>query len=90
MRTGQELGRVNITVKYFASLRDACGKSEETVRVEDGMSVSGLRSLLLEMYPSLDGVIGNTYPVVNMEYIQDDRSLQDGDEVTFIPPVSGG
>lgn len=81
---------MKITVKYFASLRETCGKSEETVKVEDSTSISGLRSLLLEMYPSLEGLIDNTYPVVNMEYIQDDRSLHDGDEVTFIPPVSGG
>ncbi len=82
---------MKITLKYFASLRDVCGKGEERIDVDENTSISRLRSLLLERYPGLDGVIGNTYPVLNMEYVDDeDRTLSDGDEVTFIPPVSGG
>jgi hypothetical protein len=28
--------------------------------------------------------------MVNHDYVEDDRELRDGDEVAFIPPVSGG
>jgi len=75
-----------ITVKYFAVLRERFGKSGDSVEFEDGMTVSDVwrRTMDGEEMPE------NLMIAVNMEYTRTDAPLQDGDEVAFFPPVSGG
>lgn len=74
-------------VLFFAHLRDAVG--EEFLRIDaSGKSVGELKAELAAIYnlPKLDSVM----TAVNEEFAQDDEVIQDGDEVAFIPPVSGG
>jgi molybdopterin synthase sulfur carrier subunit len=75
-------------VLYFASLRDRVGREEEVVAATAG-DVSALYAELRERH-------GFTMPqeklrvAVNGEFAGWERALNDGDEVVFIPPVSGG
>lgn len=74
-------------VLFFAHLRDAVG--EEFLRIDaSGKSVGELKVELAAIYnlPKLDSVM----TAVNEEFAQDDEVIQDGDEIAFIPPVSGG
>jgi len=74
-------------VLFFAHLRDAVG--EEFLRVDAaGKTVGELKTELARNYnlSKLDTVM----TAVNEEFAQDDEVIQDGDEVAFIPPVSGG
>jgi molybdopterin synthase sulfur carrier subunit len=74
-------------VMFFAHLRDAVG--EEFLRLDAaGKSVAELKAELAAIYnlPKLDTVM----TAVNEEFAQDDEVIQDGDEIAFIPPVSGG
>ncbi|MEH6991635.1 molybdopterin converting factor subunit 1 [Neobacillus drentensis] len=74
-------------VMFFAHLRDAVG--EEFLRIDaTGKSVAELKAELAAIYnlPKLDTVM----TAVNEEFAQDDEVIQDGDEIAFIPPVSGG
>jgi molybdopterin synthase sulfur carrier subunit len=81
---------MKITMKYFASLREVCGESTEVYEVPDGTTVGELRRKAVEAHSGLGDIVEMTLPVVNMEYVGDDRVLEEGDEVSFIPPVSGG
>ncbi|MFQ6103465.1 MAG: molybdopterin converting factor subunit 1 [Candidatus Glassbacteria bacterium] len=81
---------MKITLKFFASLREACGRKEDTFEVPEGITVGELQKLTVEKYPELGELMDSTMPVVNMEYVEEDRVLKDHDDVTFIPPVSGG
>jgi molybdopterin synthase sulfur carrier subunit len=81
---------MKITMKYFASLREALGRSEETLEVPGGTDVERLRGLLVERHPALRDLMGSTLAIVNMAYVTGERLLEDKDEVAFIPPVSGG
>ncbi|HXR62784.1 MAG TPA: MoaD/ThiS family protein [Rudaea sp.] len=75
-------------ILYFASLRDAAGRDAETVD-----SAHGDARLL---YGELRQVHGFTLRqeslrlAVNGQFTGWDRALADGDEVAFLPPVSGG
>lgn len=72
---------------FFAHLREAVG--EEFLRIDaTGKSVAELKAELAAIYnlPKLDTVM----TAVNEEFAQDDEVIQDGDEIAFIPPVSGG
>jgi molybdopterin converting factor subunit 1 len=82
--------RVKIIMKYFASLREILGKTEEVLEVPPGTDVERLRDLLVEKHPDLRDIMGTTLPIVNTAYVTGERALEDRDEVAFIPPVSGG
>jgi molybdopterin converting factor subunit 1 len=77
-----------IKLRYFAVLRDQAGKSEDTV---DTMAEDPA-----ELYHQLcqDAVLTlgreHVRAAVNGEFVDWDTPLQCGDEVVFIPPVSGG
>ena len=77
---------MSITVKLFATLRERYGMSETSLEFSEGISIPDLWSLISngEVLPA------TVMMAVNMEYAKPDRQLQDGDEVAFFPPVSGG
>ncbi|TKR32916.1 MoaD/ThiS family protein [Luteimonas gilva] len=76
------------TVLYFASLRDAAGRSAEAVESD----AADLRSL----YEELRGRHGFVLPIARLRVAVDgafadwNDGLREGSEVAFIPPVSGG
>ena len=78
---------MNITVRYFANMRDRMGRAEETVSI-DGNSVT-VEDLWNQVSPQ-QGLPGNILIAVNMEYTDGSRVLKNGDEVAFFPPVTGG
>ena len=80
--------RVNLL--YFASFRDAAGKSEEARELPDGARVADLwRQIAREVQP-LSAYPAMPPAAVNHEYVDGDAELHDGDEVAFLPPVAGG
>ena len=78
---------MNITVRYFANMRDRMGRAEETVAI-DGDSVT-VEDLWKKVSPQ-QGLPSNVLIAVNMEYTDGSRVLKNGDEVAFFPPVTGG
>ena len=75
----------SITVRYFASLREHLGRSQEQV------SVAGIRSAA-EVWGRVcpDPMPVNTLIAINQEYAHPDSPVNAGDEVAFFPPVTGG
>ena len=74
-------------VLFFAHLRDAVG--EEFLSVDaSGKTVAELKAELSAKYnlPIMDTVM----TAVNEEFASNDEIIRDGDEIAFIPPVSGG
>ena len=65
---------------------------EGTVALElpDGATPADAAARLASRYPALEWLRRATKPAVNLEYTTWDHALKDGDEVAFIPPVSGG
>lgn len=81
---------MQVTVRYFAGQRDIAGRAEEQLALEPGATVESLWDLLVERYPRLRGYTGRILYAVNQEFGTPASELRDGDEVAFIPPVSGG
>ena len=81
---------MNIHVRYFASLREIVGMSEETLALDDGATVSAARATLLARYPRLQTIIERSLCAVNRAYVPAETALKDGDELVFIPPMGGG
>lgn len=77
---------MNITVRYFANMRDRMGRAEESVSVDsDGITVEELWCRV-----SPQPMPSNILIAVNMEYTNASHALHNGDEVAFFPPVTGG
>lgn len=86
-----------ITVRYFARFRERLGLSEETVALsEDMQTLPALRRLLATRGPVWAELVGPAATAlmlaINQELFEAGREvqLQDGDEVAFFPPVTGG
>lgn len=77
---------MNITIKFFASLRETVGKSDASITSTNSISV--LQAW--QQASGLDVMPDNTLCAINMEYVDKNDALKDGDEVAFFPPVTGG
>ena len=81
---------MQVTVKLFGSIREVTGSKELSVSLEKGATATSLRALLGEQHPAIEEMGERLRVSVNMEIVRGDPELQDGDEVAFLPPVSGG
>jgi molybdopterin synthase sulfur carrier subunit len=75
---------MSIQVKFFANLRETIGISETQVT-----SVSTAGDVWDSATNNSERPI-NVLVAVNLEYAQFDSPINDGDEVAFFPPVTGG
>lgn len=79
-----------VRVRLFAALREAVGRSEVELELPDGATAEDAWRRLVEGHPPLAGRRGSLAAAVNRRYTAFDSPLAPGDEVAFIPPVSGG
>jgi molybdopterin synthase sulfur carrier subunit len=77
---------MSIVVKFFASLREQVGKSEIQFDSAEPLTVGQVWAHTCDNSPLPSHVL----MAVNMEYTNKDGQVQDGDEVAFFPPVTGG
>jgi len=81
---------VRVTVKLFARLRDIAGAPELSRDVEPGATIRTVWRDLANQFPELANYERSISSAVNADYAKMDQILSDGDEVAFLPPVSGG
>ncbi|MCU0495473.1 MAG: MoaD/ThiS family protein [Chloroflexaceae bacterium] len=81
---------MQVRIKFFAAHRDIVGQSQQTLALEPGATVGTLWERLTTAYPRLQGYSGRLLYAVNQEFATLATELHDGDEVVYIPPVSGG
>lgn len=84
---------MNITLLYFASLREALGEAGGPARLPDGVATVGaLRAWLAARGGAWQRVAagGNVRCAVDQAMAGDEIALRDGAEVAFFPPVTGG
>lgn len=74
----------------FASYREKAGTGSLELDTPDGSTVGDLAAQVSAMYPGLASDPSGIVVAVNREYREHGHRLRDGDEVAFIPPVSGG
>jgi molybdopterin converting factor subunit 1 len=82
---------VNIRVRLFASFREAAGHGEVPLDIAPGATVADVWRAVAERHEGLEGRAGAT-PVaaVNRSVVAESTKVAPGDEVAFLPPVSGG
>jgi molybdopterin converting factor subunit 1 len=81
-----------ITIKYFASLRAIAEKEEDSLDIENPISIDQLSDIISKTAPKMGAIIREKKVMisVNQEMASADTIIHDGDEVAFLPPFSGG
>lgn len=83
---------MTIHVRLFAAIREALGRESVELSLADGATAEDVWRELMRL--DAKGTLGarrtNLAAAVNRQYARFDAPLSDGDEVVFIPPVSGG
>lgn len=83
---------MNVTVRYFASLREALG-SGETLDLAAGESVGGLRDSLMQRSAVHAEALHRKRALrcaLNQALCEESALVLEGAEVAFFPPVTGG
>lgn len=81
---------MRVRVLFFGQLREITGVSEEYADLSDGARVEDLFERYGRRFPKLSEFRASIAASVNQEYANWRSSLATGDEVAFLPPVSGG
>lgn len=82
---------MEITVRYFAAIRERLGFEEETIELEGRAPVlEDLWDELVSRHDELEGLRDGIRLARNREFSDPDTSLEEGDVVALIPPVAGG
>jgi molybdopterin synthase catalytic subunit len=81
---------MKIKVLFFGVTRDLTGLQEEHAEFPEGANLDSLWGRYATRFPRLNDLSGVLLLAVNQEIADRARALKDGDEVAFLPPVSGG
>jgi molybdopterin converting factor subunit 1 len=81
---------VRVTVRLFARLREITGAAEMLRELGPGATLGTLWRDLASEFPELAVYERSISSAVNADYARMNRELHDGDDVAFLPPVSGG
>lgn len=81
---------MRVTVRLFARLRDIAGAPELTRELSPGATIGTIWNELAGEFPDLAPYRRSISSALNADYSRMDAVVADGDEVAFLPPVSGG
>ncbi len=75
-----------ITIKFFSSLRESLNISSESINPIDVQTVADAWNKATHGAEMPENIL----VAINMDYVERNHKVQDGDEVAFFPPVTGG
>lgn len=81
---------IRVKVLFFGRLKELAGRTEDCVDVPESSSIERLFALYLSRIPELAKYRSSLVASRNQEFAAWDTPLRSGDEVAFLPPVSGG
>ena len=81
---------MRVTVRLFARLRDIAGAAELSRDLASGATIGDLWRQLADEFPELANYERSISTAINADYAKMDQVVDDGDEIAFLPPVSGG
>ena len=81
---------MKVKLLFFASLKDIAGRRELEMELDDASTLQQVTEKLASLYPEI-GLMQNSVRIaINQEFADEDSSLNNGDEIAFLPPMSGG
>jgi molybdopterin synthase sulfur carrier subunit len=84
------LPNLRVKVLFFGRVRELTGVAEETVDIPNGATLANVFDHYAARFPELAAFRPSLVASRNQEFAPWDMHLADADEITFLPPVSGG
>jgi molybdopterin converting factor small subunit len=81
---------IHIKVLFFGRLKEILGRSEDSPLLHEGASIEDLFGNYRAKHPELANYRSSLVASRNQEFAAWTTRLYSGDEVAFLPPVSGG
>jgi molybdopterin converting factor subunit 1 len=81
---------MRVTVRLFARLRDIAGTGDLSREAPAGATVRDVWQGLVAEFPEMARYESSMSSAVNADYARMSVAVSDGDEIAFLPPVSGG
>ncbi len=81
---------MRVKVKLFARLRDIAGRGELERDIGPGATAAAVWCDLVREFPDLAAYERSLSTAINADYARMNDPVRDGDEIAFLPPVSGG
>ena len=81
---------MRVHVRFFAALREVVGREDLDLDLPEGGTPEDVWTRLVSDHPALGPHRKSLAAAVNRRYSPLAAALREGDEVVFIPPVSGG
>jgi len=81
---------MRVRVLFFGRLKDIVGRAEEEAELSEGARVEDLFARYGSRFPEIGRYRASVVASVNQEFAGWNAPLRGGDEVAFLPPVSGG
>ena len=81
---------INITVKLFAVYQEVYEQAELKLSFPQGTTVKEALGYLIQEKPELEKWQDVTRFGLNLQFVEPQTLINDGDEIVLIPPVSGG
>jgi molybdopterin synthase sulfur carrier subunit len=81
---------MSIRVLFFASLADIAGVRERRLESAEVTDVISVFNKFAAEFPAMEAHRSSILFALNSEFTRLDAPVRDGDEIAFLPPVSGG
>ena len=77
-------------VLFFGMLKDVAGRSEDQLDLENGATLGSVFDHYCDKFPRMREMAGSILLARNHEFAGPAATIGEGDEIAFLPPVSGG
>jgi MoaE-MoaD fusion protein len=81
---------VRVKVLFFGMLKDIVGRSEDHIEVAEGSLLQSVFARYAHQFPRLTDLESSIVLACNREFRDGSAPIREGDEIAFLPPVSGG
>ena len=81
---------MRVTVRFFASHREATGLSSYATDVVEGTTAAAMLDDLATRFPKLKALTPGVAFAINQARVQGEAQLREGDELALLPPMAGG
>ena len=81
---------MQVRTLFFGMLKDLAGRSSDSLNLPENATLGDVVAHYEELIPRLGELAASIAISINQEFAGPDSKLKDGDEIAFLPPVSGG
>jgi molybdopterin converting factor small subunit len=86
----KELVKQSLSIKLFASIRQAMNSDEIKINIDNGITVLQMKEIIFEIFPNLKKLNIPFFVAINHKYSKDSDVIDTNDEIALFPHVSGG